>query len=66
MPTITIRPCAPAEVETALRMKNLVWVLEGNCRAIAFCRKLGFEPDRAQEQLSPRWHRQVEIRMARQ
>ncbi|MHA7277097.1 hypothetical protein ACX80O_11325, partial [Arthrobacter sp. Hz1] len=25
MPTFTIRPCAPAEVETVLRMKNLAW-----------------------------------------
>lgn len=43
----------------------LVWVLQGNERAIAFYRKLGFEPDGATEQLSERWDGLHEIRMVR-
>lgn len=42
-----------------------VWVLEGNERAIAFYRKLGFRPDGASEQLSERWNGLHEIRMVR-
>lgn len=42
-----------------------VWVLEGNERAIAFYRKLGFEPDGTAEQLSERWNGLNEIRMVR-
>lgn len=42
-----------------------VWVLEGNERAIAFYRKLGFEPDGEREQLSERWNGLHEIRMVR-
>lgn len=44
---------------------SFVWVLESNARAVAFYRKLGFEPDGAREQLSPRWNHQAEIRMVR-
>ena len=42
-----------------------VWVLEGNERAIAFYRKLGFTPDGAKEQLSERWNGLHEVRMVR-
>ncbi|WP_209067021.1 GNAT family N-acetyltransferase [Arthrobacter pigmenti] len=42
-----------------------VWVLDGNERAIAFYRKLGFEPDGAKEQLSERWNGLNDIRMVR-
>lgn len=42
-----------------------VWVLEGNERAIAFYRKLGFAPDGEREQLSERWNGLHEIRMVR-
>lgn len=42
-----------------------VWVLEANARAVAFYRKLGFEPDGVREQLSPRWNNQAEVRMVR-
>lgn len=42
-----------------------VWVLEGNERAIAFYRKLGFAPDGEREQLSERWNGLSEIRMVR-
>lgn len=42
-----------------------VWVLDGNERAIAFYRKLGFEADGAREQLSERWNNLNEIRMVR-
>ncbi|WP_162150483.1 GNAT family N-acetyltransferase [Arthrobacter sp. H5] len=43
----------------------LVWVLETNPRAVAFYRKLGFEPDGAREPLSERWNNCAEIRMVR-
>ncbi len=42
-----------------------VWVLEGNERAIAFYRKLGFTPDGEREQLSERWNGLYEIRLVR-
>lgn len=42
-----------------------VWVLEGNERAIAFYRKLGFAPNGEREQLSDRWNGLSEIRMVR-
>ncbi len=42
-----------------------VWVLDGNERAIAFYRKLGFAPDGTREQLSERWNGLNEIRMVR-
>ena len=42
-----------------------VWVLEGNERAIAFYRKLGFAPDGEWEQLSDQWSGLNEIRMVR-
>lgn len=42
-----------------------VWVLEGNERAIAFYRKLGFAPDGEWEALSDRWSGLNEIRMVR-
>lgn len=43
----------------------LLWVLEDNPRAVAFYRKLGFEPDGAREQLSENWNNLTEIRMVR-
>jgi GNAT superfamily N-acetyltransferase len=42
-----------------------VWVLDGNERAIAFYRKLGFAPNGECEQLSDRWSGLNEIRMVR-
>lgn len=47
------------------RAPAFVWVLEGNDRAVAFYRKLGFEPDGTSEQLSERWNGLREIRMVR-
>lgn len=42
-----------------------VWVLDGNERALAFYRKLGFVPDGTREQLSERWGSLSEIRLVR-
>ncbi|WP_323960014.1 GNAT family N-acetyltransferase [Arthrobacter sp. JZ12] len=43
----------------------LLWVLEGNDRAIAFYRKLGFTEDGVRETLSERWYGLKVMRMVR-
>lgn len=43
----------------------LVWVLQGNERAVAFYRKHGFEPDGVSEELTGSWNGLTELRMVR-
>lgn len=43
----------------------VLWVLEGNDRAISFYRKLGFTADGGRETLSERWYGLKVIRMVR-
>lgn len=43
----------------------LVWVLQGNERAIAFYRKHGFELDGVSEELTGSWNGLTELRMVR-